>query len=95
MDWLGSIQVQFVAVVFGVVAVGLGGYGYYRDRISRSDFTFMLVGAAALLAYGLEGTATALSLPSLISNLLAGIAGLSFIGLFLYWAYRHETGASE
>ncbi|WP_254839351.1 hypothetical protein [Natronomonas marina] len=95
MSWLGSPQLQFVAVVFGVVVAGLGGYGYYADRLSRSELTFTMVGVAALLAYGIAGAATVLSLPRFVSDLLAGVAGLSFVGLFLYWAYSQETEASD
>lgn len=95
MNWLGSTVIQFAAVVFGVVAVGLGGYGYYRDRISQSELVFMLVAATALFAYAIEGAATFLSLPSFVSSLLAGVAGLSFVGLFLYWAYSQAGEASS
>ena len=73
----------------------LGGYGYYRGRISRSELTFMLVGVAALLACGISGAATILTLPQFVSDLFTGLAGLSFIGLFLYWAYHQEAEANE
>lgn len=53
----------------------------------------MLVAAAALFAYAIEGAATFLSLPSFVSSLLAGVAGLSFVGLFLYWAYSQAGEA--
>lgn len=88
MGWLGTPELQFVATAFGVVVAALGGYGYSRGRVSRSELTFILLGAAALLAYSIGGAATVLSLPQFVSNLLTGLAGLSFVALFLYWAYR-------
>lgn len=93
MGWLGSTVIQLAAVVFGVVAVGLGGYGYYRSRISRSELVFMLVAAAAVFAYAIEDAATVLSRSSFVSSLLAGAAGLSFVGLFLYWADSQDGEA--
>ncbi|WP_121822072.1 hypothetical protein [Halostella salina] len=90
-----SPEVQSVAVVFGVVVTGLGGYGVVRGRVSRAEFAFMLVGAAALLAYGVSGAAAVLSLPQFVSDLLAGVSGLAFIGLFLYWAYNHQSETGD
>ena len=55
----------------------------------------MLVGVAALLACGISGAATILTLPQFVSDLFTGLAGLSFIGLFLYWAYHQEAEANE
>ncbi|SDY85494.1 hypothetical protein [Halopenitus persicus] len=95
MDWLGSPELQFAASIFGLVVAGIGGYGYFSGRISRSGLSFILVGVAALLAYGITGTATVLSLPKFVSDLFAGLAGISFIGLFLYWAYRQEAETGD
>jgi len=94
MDWFESATLQFAAAVFGVIVAGVGGYSYYRGRISRSEITVILVGVAALLAYGITSATTVLSIPQFVSDLLTGLAGLSFIGLFLYWAYRQETETS-
>lgn len=90
MEWLGSPGLHFVLVVFGVAMLGVGGYAYYRGRLSRPELAFVLMGAVAWIAYAIEGAATFLSLPQFVASLLAGVAGLSFVGLFLYWAYNRE-----
>jgi drug/metabolite transporter (DMT)-like permease len=84
-----------VAAIFGVVVAALGGYSYYRSRISWSELTFLLVGAAAVFAYAIAGAGTFLSAPQFVSELLAGLAGLAFIGLFLYWAYSQADETSD
>lgn len=76
MDWSGGPGVQFVATAFGVIVAALREYGYYTGRVSRSGFTFLFVGVAALLAYGIGSAATVLSLPQFVSDLLAGFSNL-------------------
>ena len=87
MDWLGSSELQFILVIFGVMTIGIGSYSYYHGRLSRSELVFILVGSVAWIAYAIEGTAAFLSVPQFVSGLLATVAGISFIGLFLFWAY--------
>lgn len=95
MEWLGNPELHFVLVVLGMAIIGLGGYAYYHGRLSRSELAFVLLGAVAWIAYAIEGAAAFLSLTRAVSSLLAGVAGLSFVGLFLYWAYSREGEASE
>jgi hypothetical protein len=95
MNWLGSPALQFALVVFGVAILGVGGYGYYRGRLSRSELAFVLVGAVAWIAYAIEGAVAFLSIPQFVSDFLAAITGFAFVGLFLYWAYSRENDTSD
>lgn len=95
MNWLGSPALQFALVVFGAAIAGLGGYEYYRGRVSRSELVLALAGVAAWVAYAIEGAVAFLSIPQFVSDFLAPVMGLAFIGLFLYWAYGQESDPSE
>jgi len=95
MDWLGSPELHFVLVVFGAVIAGLGGYGYYRGRVSGSELTLALAGVAAWITYTIEGAVAFLSIPQFASDFVATVMGFAFIGLFLYWAYNQENDPSD
>jgi len=55
-----------------VVMIDLGGYGYYRGRLSRSGLAFILVSAVAWVAYAIDGASTFLSVLQFVSSFLNG-----------------------
>lgn len=85
MVWFESPALDFAGVVFAVVTVAITGYGYYAGKIPRSMALFALVGGMGMMAATTEGAGEFLSLPDAVSGMASLIAGLSFIGLFLYW----------
>lgn len=88
MVWFESPALNFAGAVFAVATVAVTAYGYYTGKVPRSIALFALVGGLGMMAATTEGAGEFLSLPDAVSGMASLIAGLSFVGLFLYWVSR-------